>query len=68
MTVLKTMACFAALFAALATATPTHAAYDQSLTRSLDAGQVHGKVDASYTHAFLGIPFPQPPVLSLIHI
>ncbi|MCM5678252.1 carboxylesterase family protein [Schlegelella sp. S2-27] len=39
-----------------------HAAYDRSLTRTLDAGQIHGKVDASDTHAFLGIPFAQPPV------
>jgi len=56
MSVLKTMACFAALCAALVTATPTHAAYNQSLTRTLDAGQVYGKVDASNTYAFLGIP------------
>jgi len=65
MSVLKTMACFAALCAALVTATPTHAAYNQSLTRTLDAGQVYGKVDASNTHAFLGIPFAQPPVGAL---
>ncbi|RJG00725.1 carboxylesterase/lipase family protein [Noviherbaspirillum sedimenti] len=41
------------------------AVYDQNLTRTLDAGQIYGKFDASNTQAFLGVPFAQPPVGNL---
>ena len=49
----------------LAAASTTWAAYNQSLTRTLDAGQIYGKTDANNTHAFLGIPFAQAPVGNL---
>ena len=70
MALLKMLPGFAAAAAAAATAAllttaPAHAAYNQSLTRSLDTGQIYGKADASNTHAFLGIPFAQPPVGAL---
>jgi para-nitrobenzyl esterase len=52
----------AVLALGLASAPAAFAAYNQSLTRSIDAGQLHGKVAASNTHAFLGIPFAQAPV------
>ena len=49
----------AALALGLLSAPVASAAYNQSLTRSIDAGQLYGKVAASNTHAFLGIPFAQ---------
>lgn len=45
--------------------TPALASYNQNLTRTLDAGQIYGKAAANNTHAFLGIPFAQPPVGNL---
>ncbi|WP_255221194.1 carboxylesterase family protein, partial [Variovorax boronicumulans] len=53
------------LWALAMLAAPALAAYNQSLTRTLDAGQIYGKVAANNTHAFLGIPFAQPPVGAL---
>lgn len=50
-----------ALFMFLATS-PAWAGYDQSLTRMLDSGSIHGRADAHDTHAFLGVPFAQPPL------
>ncbi|HYP71616.1 MAG TPA: carboxylesterase family protein [Variovorax sp.] len=44
---------------------PALAAYDQQLTRQLDAGKIYGKLDANNTHAYLGVPFAQPPVGAL---
>jgi len=44
---------------------PALAAYNQSLTRMLDAGQIYGKAASNNTQAFLGIPFAQPPVGNL---
>ncbi len=49
----------------LVAATNAWAAYNLSLTRTLDAGQIYGKLDANNSHAFLGIPFAQPPVGAL---
>lgn len=53
------------LLAGLACGSGAWASYNQSLTRTLDTGQIYGKADAGNTHAFLGIPFAQPPVGSL---
>lgn len=38
------------------------AAYDQSLTRTLNTGKISGIPAANNTQAFLGIPFAKPPV------
>ncbi|HET7795818.1 MAG TPA: carboxylesterase family protein [Rhizobacter sp.] len=54
-----------ALALCLFAASAATAAYNQSLTRTLDAGQIYGKTAANNTHAFLGIPFAQPPVGNL---
>lgn len=55
-------ALLAGLVFALAMAPTAFAAYTPSLNRTLDAGPIYGKVEAHNTHAFLGIPFAQPPV------
>jgi para-nitrobenzyl esterase len=62
MNLLKVLLRTAWSLCALAFALPALAAYNQSLTRTLDAGQIYGKVDVNNTHAFLGVPFAQPPV------
>jgi len=59
------MAALSALCALAAFAAPALAAYNQSLTRTLDSGQIYGKAAANNPHAFLGIPFAQPPVGNL---
>ncbi|HYD62623.1 MAG TPA: carboxylesterase family protein [Noviherbaspirillum sp.] len=41
------------------------AAYNQSLTQTIDAGTLAGKADSNNTQAFLGVPFAKPPVGSL---
>lgn len=53
------------LFLGLAFAWHAHAAYNQSLNRTLDSGPIYGKSDANNTQAFLGIPYAKPPVGSL---
>ena len=53
------------LLIGLACSVNASAAYNQSLTRTLDAGQIYGKADASNTQAFLGVPFSQSPVGNL---
>lgn len=53
------------LLIGLACSVNASAAYNQSLTRTLDAGQIYGKADASNTQAFLGVPFAQSPVGNL---
>ena len=55
------LACLMTFFCAGAAS----AAYNQSLTRTLDAGQIYGKIDVHNTHAFLGIPYARPPVNDL---
>lgn len=55
----------ALLLAGLAVAGTAGAAYDQGLSRRLDAGPIYGAAAASNTHAFLGIPYAQPPVGTL---
>jgi para-nitrobenzyl esterase len=54
-----------AIFLLLGVSASAWATYNQSLTRSLDSGQIYGKVDSNNTHAFLGIPYAQPPVGNL---
>ena len=72
MNILLNLANFAGAFAGtvvlcvgLVLPSSAFALYNQSLTRGLDTGQIYGKVDTSNTHAFLGIPFAQPPVGNL---
>lgn len=72
MNILLNLANFAGAFAGtvvlcvgLVLPSSAFALYNQSLTRGLDAGQIYGKVDTNNTHAFLGIPFAQPPVGNL---
>jgi len=52
----------AAIFLLLGLSANAWAVYNQSLTRPLGSGQIYGKVDYYNTHAFLGIPYAQPPV------
>ncbi|OGB21528.1 MAG: hypothetical protein A3I66_00130 [Burkholderiales bacterium RIFCSPLOWO2_02_FULL_57_36] len=64
-TSIRELLCAALLLAGFGFSISAWAAYNQSLTRQLDAGQIYGKADASNTHAFLGIPFARPPVGNL---
>ncbi|MCR6476035.1 carboxylesterase family protein [Variovorax sp. ZS18.2.2] len=51
-----------AIAALAALSIPAMAAYDQSLTRRLDAGPIKGQRANNETQSFLGIPFAKPPV------